>query len=318
MVGATAAIMMAFIWAAVAFMFGFSFLENGFQKDSGLAMLAVASLVFVFGHGSSASAAAASARRSRYSVDGHLPTGSSGNDYQAPIDIVPAGTDEPAAYERLRAAATGKEPVWDRVGRPILAVLLGVGGFLVIVVAFAFVDHWAAREVPLEEADYEYVPTIDELAEWREDYNPDPELVTASKTIYPDGSYSIDYLYEEPGELFLQTNLSVERSAGDAMVVYAGGRVGFRAVYGTLEDDIELQDASDFFVWGEPSMHAFLLSEGAPFGQVFLAQHGRVVFSMTLSGLYFDQAEDFEAFVGPSLERIEELAEQKHKGSVVR
>jgi hypothetical protein len=60
-------------------------------------------------------------------------------------------------------------------------------------------------------------------------------------------------------------------------------------------------------------MHVFLTSGGETFGQIFMAQQGRIVFSVTISGVYFDQPGDFEEFLLPYLEQIAQLANQPHQ-----
>ena len=89
--------------------------------------------------------------------------------------------------------------------------------------------------------------------------------------------------------------------------MYTGARLATKPTYAALGDDVEVVDADGFFRWGDRSNHVFLASGGETFGQVLLAQKGRVVFTVTISGVYFDRPEDFEEFLLPYLEQIADL-----------
>ncbi len=313
LVGAAAAIMTAFVWIMLLFVFGMSIREGGWQTSTVLGVALVSGILLVFGHGTSSLVARWRARQARFSEDHRLPSGSAPQSPPTSVAIIPAGDATTEARQALAAAAAKRESALSRFGRPVFAAAAGIGAFLAVVAVLALVDNWAASEVPLQEADYRYVPTIQDLGEWLEDFEPDPDLVLASKTIYTDGTYSIDYEYEDPEGLFFQAGANVERKSADALAVYGGARVAYEAMYAALEEDITLEDADEFFRWGDRSTHVYLTSAGETFGQLFLTQKGRIVFSVTISGVYFDEPEDFEEFILPCLEQIAVLASERHQ-----
>jgi hypothetical protein len=312
LVGAVTAIVAAVLWLTLLAVFLAVSQEGGPQEMNIAGILVVAAILFVVGHGGSALATAMHARRARFSSDLRLPTGSASLAAPQSVAIVPADVTTPEASALLAAATAKKEPLLSRLGRPVLAVIGSIAIFLVLVVGLGLLDAWAASEVPLVEADYLYIPTAYDLGEWLVDFEPNPELIVASKTIYVDGSYAIDFEYDDPEDLFLASGINVERKSSDALTVYGGALVAYEATYAAL-DDVELEHADEFFQWGDRSTHVFLTSGGEPFGQFFLALQGRIVFSFTISGVYFDQPADFEEFLLPRLEQIVDLASQPHQ-----
>lgn len=313
LVGVVAAIVVAVFWLALLVVaFGIAGQQSGSDEMNIVGFVVVAGILIVFGHGGSAVATAMSARRARFSSDLRLPTGTAPLASPPTLAIVPVGSAAPDASALLAAAAAKKEPLLSRLGRPVFGAIVSIGVLFVLVIGFGIFDAWTASEVPLAEADYRYVPTADDLGGWLMDFEPNPDFITASKTIYLDGTYSIDFEYDDPEDLFLSSSANVERKTGDALAVYGGALVAYEATYAAL-DDVELEHADEFFRWGDRSTHVFLTSAGETFGQFFLAQEGRVVFAVTISGVYFDQPEDFEEFLLPRLDQIAELAGQPHQ-----
>ena len=304
---------MAIVWTTLLVVFSMFGQESEWSTSTIVAVAAVSALVLVFCHGGGALATGWRARQARYSTDTRLPTGSPIRETTPAVSIVPLEGESPHADAALLAAAAKQEPAWSRFGRPILAGVGGIVAFLALFVFLGLLDSWTASEAPLQETDYRYLPTIDDLGEWLQDFEPDPAYVSASKTIYTDGSYSLDYEYDDPEDLFFQATTNVERNPGDALTVYGGARVAYPATYAALDGDIELVDADELFQWGDRSMHVFLTNEGETFGQLFMTQKGRIVFSMTISGVYFDQPGDFEEFVLPYLEALGALSSQPHQ-----
>lgn len=310
-IGVIAVLTMAAVWFAFI---GMLVLVLALKSDelgpSDFHWVWIVGAILLVVHGVSARATASRASWGRYSSDLVLPTGGRRVvDGSAPI--VPDDPDQPGAAEALSTAAAKKGSSLTRYGRRAAAAVGGVLVFVPVVVAFGMLDALAAKKVALEDDDYRYLVTVDDLTEWVDWYEPDPDMATGTMTIYPDGSYDIEYEYDDPDALYIGTTLTVERGLSDAVTVYGGNKAATLAVYGT--SDVELESADDFMDWGDQSTHAFLTSDGARYGQVFLAREGRTVLSVTLSGVYFDDPADYYAFLDPVLDEVTALAQESHR-----
>ncbi len=78
-----------------------------------------------------------------------------------------------------------------------------------------------ATEVPITEADRNVVLTAERLAEWIEDFTPDPQHASLSKVRYIDGSIEIEYEYDETENdeaPYLHYTVSYEPNTQDARI----------------------------------------------------------------------------------------------------
>lgn len=176
---------------------------------------------------------------------------------------------------------------------------LGLAGlvFVGLVVAFGFL----AKQVPASAEDLARVLTVEDLAQWLEDYEPDRSKVTAYRQRHLDLTYEVDYTYSSD-ELHLNSSFTREHRPADALMTYGATKVGWRLGAG----DLELQE-HDPLRWGDQSEGHSILLEGRPIGNRFLARRGRDVLELTFTGLHFSDPHDFAELLRPLLERIEGL-----------
>lgn len=120
------------------------------------------------------------------------------------------------------------------------------------------------------------------------------------RTRYLDGSYDVSVDYEVDEFVVTSSLYFVERRGSDALSVYGG-----LLVTGPLMEtmaDIELQDRDDLFDWGDNSSSKVILVDGEPSGHVVIARKGKVAFTVTLAGIYEDDAQRLEALLRPVLD----------------
>ncbi len=132
---------------------------------------------------------------------------------------------------------------------------------------------------------------------------------TWEKIQWFDGSGEIDYEYElyegDSSVLYMACNVSLERKASDTWTTYKVQKLAFTKVYG--EGAVEQPEG---FKWGDESFFALLKNDqGNEVGNFFIGRKGKTVYTLTVVGLYFSDAELFEQMVGPKLE----LATQRNR-----
>ena len=82
---------------------------------------------------------------------------------------------------------------------------------------------------------------------------------------------------------------------------YGGLWIGYKAVLAS--SDVTANERNDLFRWGDSSRFAILEDEDGPYGNIFVARHGKIVYEFWLSGIYFDDTESVTELLEPVLER---------------
>jgi hypothetical protein len=183
-----------------------------------------------------------------------------------------------------------------------LALFLLVGA----TVAFGILYVWTAKAVPVTQADRGRVLDIRALAEWMEDFTPDPTRESIRKERYIDRSWELEYEYDDPSEAapYLTCSVGWEPKVSDAVTGYLmmwhGGTAALR--FGA-DTPLTVVERNDLFRWGDQSRFGILTRNGNPVGNVFMARHGKTVFYVLFSGVYFDDAEALAELLKPVLER---------------
>jgi hypothetical protein len=117
---------------------------------------------------------------------------------------------------------------------------------------------------------------------------------------------TIDLSFESQGSdwFYLYTGVSLYPRAGDALMTsYAetfGGSFGLRGS-GLEQQDLPLETK----LAGRASLK-LLTQDGEPVGNLFYATVGNKSMFTIFTGVYFEQAEDFEAFIAPKLLALRE------------
>ena len=203
-------------------------------------------------------------------------------------------------------------PPAPRKSRTWLFVVLGLAGaallgFLVVGTGTLFV--LTAKEQPLSANDKAALLTIEDVALWMEGFAPDKSLESFSKKKYLDGSYEIDYEFEDSSDEaapYVMCSIAVEPKASDALFSYKAMQAGLNIGFGA-EEGVKQVERNDLFQWGDASNFCLLESEGMPVGVVFSARKETRVFLITVSGIYFDDSAEIEELLGKKLRTLERL-----------
>ncbi len=210
----------------------------------------------------------------------------------------------------------GPRPVPYSRPRPWLWILILIPLVLVAavgaVIGLGALFNLTGTNVALAAGERDLVLDISHLTGWIPSYTPNLEGEKVTKTRYIDDSYEIEYVYDIPEDdeaPYLSYTVTFEPSAGDATTTYVslwgGTKVGFY-VFGEVQVDV--QEKNDLFRWGDESRLGLLLTDGRPFGNVFVARKGKRVVYLLVSGVYFDDADALTGLLAPYLERLDAFA----------
>lgn len=122
-----------------------------------------------------------------------------------------------------------------------------------------------------------------------------------------DGSYDIEYEFKTPeGEqnhpLFLYVLVNVGGKRSDAVVSQGAEKLAL--LYSLKAKGIEEQEVKDFYRYGDSSSFFLLKKEGKPIGNYFTVREGNKVYSLILSGMYFDDPKVWKEIIEPKLKRF--------------
>lgn len=182
------------------------------------------------------------------------------------------------------------------LGIPLLLVLLVVGATLLF--------ELTSSSEPVGTADRALLLDAEAVAEWLEGYEVQPNTATVTKTRYIDGSYELDYEYEDDRDddyLYVTSNVSIERKVSDAITVFATLELGVKIG----ADDVEFDKRPDLLRWGDATSCAILRQDGEPFGNFVIARKGKRVYMIVISGVYFDEPDALQELIVPFFERLD-------------
>ena len=111
-------------------------------------------------------------------------------------------------------------PPAPRKSRTWLFVVLSLAGAALLVVGAGALFVLTAKEQPLSANDKAALLTVEDVALWMEDFTPDISLESFSKKKYLDGSYEIDYEFDDPSNEaapYVMCSIAVEPKASDAL-----------------------------------------------------------------------------------------------------
>ena len=184
-----------------------------------------------------------------------------------------------------------------------------VGGVLLIIgLGYLFVV--TGDDEPVTARDLEVLVDIDHLAEWMDNgYVPEERAETVIKTRYIDGSYDLEYTYEESdSSLYLYSSVTVEQKISDAHTSYLALWGGFRLGWAMGDDadvEFELVERNDMFEWGDQSRFGLMMADGSPVGNFFITRVDKNIFFFTVVGVFFDSEESFRGLVRGPLTQME-------------
>lgn len=187
----------------------------------------------------------------------------------------------------------------------VMAVLalLSLGTFASLLFLFY------SKEVPLDPGDRAILVTAADLAALMDDFTPRRDREKAKKLRYLDGSWELEYEYDDTANddaPYIYCVLNVEITRRDARAAYTLGKL---AEKGAMElssgKTLVVESRNDLFRWGDSSEFAMIQSEGRPAGNMFYTIKGTKVYSLRVTGVYFDDRESIEELLGPKLKWLE-------------
>jgi hypothetical protein len=130
---------------------------------------------------------------------------------------------------------------------------------------------------------------------------------TFTKTRYFDGSHEITYEYETPeteedDALYLNVTVTFEKRASDALISHGTEKAGMTT--GLRIAGIKSREIENFYKYGDSSTFYMLEKEGKPVGNMFSVRHGKKVYLIILSGMYFDDPAEWRELVEEKLQKF--------------
>ncbi len=130
---------------------------------------------------------------------------------------------------------------------------------------------------------------------------------TFNKTRYFDGSMDIVYEHETPDSeqdhsLYLNVTVSFERQASDAVVSSGAQKMAFK--YALKSKGIEMREVPNFYAFGDSSDFYVLENEGKPLGNHFSGRKGARVYTVVMTGMYFEDADEWRSLIAEKLEKF--------------
>jgi len=99
-------------------------------------------------------------------------------------------------------------------------------------------------------------------------------------------------------------NVGGKRS--DAVVSQGAEKLAL--LYSLKAKGIEEQEVKDFYRYGDSSSFYILKKEGEPVGNYFTVREGDKLYSLILSGMYFDDPKVWKEIIEPKLKRFSAYA----------
>lgn len=123
-----------------------------------------------------------------------------------------------------------------------------------------------------------------------------------SKINYFDGSQTIEYEFEPPESesvMYLTVSVTYEPKKSDAKL----GQVAEDSVIGLLlkAQGLEKVDVPNFYEYGDSCNFYHLKKDGEKVGNYFTVLEDRKIYSLLISGVYFDDVETWREIVEPKL-----------------
>lgn len=188
----------------------------------------------------------------------------------------------------------------------LLCVLLVMAmGLLCIAVGVLFVV--AKEELPVTQEDRGVLLSVAAVAPYLDQFEPQLQLEMTAKTrSYLDGELYLTQEYHHPSDPdspYCFSSVTVSRTSSDALIAF--GTEWSATSFGMKVSDrkFSVQRRDDLFRYGASSRFAMILHDGDPVGNLFVCRHKRNVFTWTLSGAYFDDAELLAQILEPVLKR---------------
>jgi hypothetical protein len=163
------------------------------------------------------------------------------------------------------------------------------------------------RGLPVDAADKAMLLRAADLAEFGYGLADTERFETFDKTRYFDGSFDITYEFETPDSeednpMYLNVTATFEKNPADALVSYGAMKTSMK--FGLKANGIEARELPNAFKYGDSSELNILEKDGNPIGNLYAVRKGARVYTIVMSGLYFDDAEVWKDVVDEKLEKF--------------
>jgi hypothetical protein len=161
-------------------------------------------------------------------------------------------------------------------------------------------------EEPLSEADKSLFLRPTDLVRYGFQYDDPESYEKFSKSRQIDGAYQLKYEFQ-PGKserrrVFIYASVSVAKNESDAALNESAEAVGMLIglkASGVEDREVQMKTSSN-----EQSKLRLLVKGDKPLGNIFTTRDGRKTYFIVVTGLYFDDAEDWKKLFAPKLEQL--------------
>jgi hypothetical protein len=182
--------------------------------------------------------------------------------------------------------------------------------FSVRVVTCALFLSWVAAcsvEEPVSKSEKALFVRAADLAPFGVHFPNAEDYERFSKQKHFGGSYELTYEFRTPEDakerpLFIHVGVSVLRTGYDAVLSEQAGNVGL--LVGLKSSGAEEREVADYSRDGEAGKLALLVLNGKPIGNSFRARAGTKTYLLVMSGIYFDDPEDWRKVIAPKLKLL--------------
>ena len=160
-------------------------------------------------------------------------------------------------------------------------------------------------EEPLSEADKSLFLRPTDLVRYGLQYDDPGSYEKFSKSRQIDGAYQLKYEFKpdksEQRRVFIYASVSVAQNESDAALNESAEAVGM--IIGLKASGVEERELRTKSGDGQSKLR-LLVKGDKPLGNIFTARDGRKTYFLVMTGLYFDDPEDWKKLVAPKLEHF--------------
>ncbi len=163
------------------------------------------------------------------------------------------------------------------------------------------------RGLPVEEGEKLMLLRASDLVEYGYGLEDVAPFEKFDKTRFFDGSSEITYEFQTPDSerdhsLYVNVTLTFERKTSDAMVSHGTEKTALK--YGLKLGGIEAREIEKFHEFGDSSEFYVLEKDGNPVGNLFSARQGTKVYSLVMSGMYFEDPDAWKELMNGRLAKF--------------
>lgn len=166
------------------------------------------------------------------------------------------------------------------------------------------------------ETDKPLMVTIEDMERYGYQLDHLAHLQEFSRVRAIDGSLAIKYRFVTPDtseqRLFLLAGAVYERNEREAIVTYRMNKDSVSVSSGT--SGVSMREEPGFYRWGDESYFGFFVAkDGKPGGNAFVTRQGNRVYLLVITGIVFDNPDEWAEFIAPQLEYLESYDPTKAK-----